>query len=80
MKNKILIASGLIAAFATAAFADRGMWLPAVGCIAWVILLAAARKKPREKRGQMAKDQQNHQIHRNTTPIYFQDKYIFWRD
>lgn len=49
MRRKIIILSVFAAALASAAFTDRGMWLPSLGCIGWelLVLYASTRKKPR---------------------------------
>ena len=61
MKKMLLSVSAFVAAFATAGFADRGLWLPAVGCIAWVVLLTI--KKPHAgTRGKVQKRKANTRI------------------
>lgn len=49
MRRRLIIISVIAAAFAGAGFAENGLWLPAIGCVAWVLLVAFAngRKKPR---------------------------------
>lgn len=49
MRKKLVIASVIGAAFAGAGFTENGLWLPAIGCVAWVLLVTFAngRKKPR---------------------------------
>lgn len=49
MRRKIIILSVFAAAFASAAFTERGLWLPTLGCIGWelLVLYASTRKKPR---------------------------------
>lgn len=49
MRKKIITGSVIAAAFMTAGFAEAGAWLPAVGCIGWMVfvLLANTIKKPR---------------------------------
>lgn len=79
MKKKLLTVSAFVAAFATAGFADRGLWLPAVGCIAWVVLLTI--KKPHAgTRGKNMIKQENVHLKDNTTADFWQDHYEFWRD
>lgn len=79
MRKKLLTVSAFVAAFATAGFADRGLWLPAVGCIAWVVLLTI--KKPHAgTRGKNMIEQENVRNYSSTTSAFWQDHYEFWRD
>lgn len=49
MRRKIIILSVFAAAIGSMAFTDRGLWLPALACIGWelLVLYASTRKKPR---------------------------------
>lgn len=49
MRKRIITGSVIAAAFMTAGFAEAGAWLPAIGCIAWelIVLYASTKKKPR---------------------------------
>ena len=57
MKKIIILSTAIIAGLLTAAFAENGLWWPAIGCIGWNIfllivnwnnfaLMATIKKKP----------------------------------
>ena len=64
MKKMLLSVSAFVAAFATAGFADRGLWIPAVGCIGWMaFMLIVNMVKPHAgTRGKVQKRKANTRI------------------
>ena len=56
MRKGLIIISVIAAAFAGAGFAENGLWLPAIGCVAWVLLVTFANKKKKPRAATRSRD------------------------
>ena len=77
MKKIIILATAIIAGLLTAAFAENGMWLPALIGIGWnvFLLIANAKKMPRAAtRGREKAETNFFNFYSTTTTIRTQAK------